>query len=118
MLLFVGERRSERAKKLGLHWEDGGLAAKPLFEALDAVGIDPARCRFVNWFEGGKAATRRHRGPIVALGAKVQKALADESIRFIPLVHPAARGAIRRRDRYIAHVVDRLGALKPRRRAA
>lgn len=106
--LIVGERRSELAKKLGLRWEDGGLAAKPLFEALRAAGVDPATCRFVNWFEGGKSLTRSYRGPIIALGNKVQSALAGEGIAFIALVHPAARGLIRKRERYIAHVVERL----------
>jgi hypothetical protein len=110
-ILFVGERRSEKAKTLGLRWENGGLAAKPLFEALEAIGIKPQECRFTNWFEGGKTVTRKHRGIIVAMGNKVQNALTAEGIAFISIVHPAARGLIRRRDRYLAHVAERLGAL-------
>jgi hypothetical protein len=111
-ILFVGERRSDLAKKLGLRWKDGGLAAKPLFEALAACQIDPAACHFVNWFEGGKTATRRHKGHVIALGKKVQRALDEENIEYIPLVHPAARGHIRRRDKYIAHVKEQLLHLK------
>ena len=117
-ILFVGERRSEKAKQLGLYWKDGGLAAKPLFEGLRAAGIEPTECRFVNWFEGGKSATRRHEGVVVAMGQKVQSALAIEGISFIPLVHPAARGRIRKRERYIAHVAQQLGHLVETRMAA
>ncbi|MCP9496556.1 MAG: hypothetical protein MSG64_19105 [Pyrinomonadaceae bacterium MAG19_C2-C3] len=31
---FVGERPSKRAVELNLKWEEGGLAAAPLFDAL------------------------------------------------------------------------------------
>jgi hypothetical protein len=115
-LLFVGERRSPLAIKRGVRWENEALAAVPLFEALRAAGIDPATCQFVNWFEGGKTRTRKHRrkGRIVGLGKRVQRALAAEDIPHIPLIHPAARGLIRRRANYIAHVVDALRELHPR----
>lgn len=113
MILFVGERRSNKAKLMGVHWEDEALAAKPLFEALRLIGVDPAAQRFVNWFEGGKrevrAAARHKAMPVVAMGNKVQAALTAEGIEFIPLVHPAARGKIRRTDLYRAHVKERLG---------
>jgi hypothetical protein len=108
MDLFVGERRSPRAKAMRVRWENEALAAVPLFEALRAAGIDPATCRFVNWFEGGKTVTRKHRGRIIGLGKKVQKALAAEGIAHVPLIHPAARGAIRLRANYVAHVVAAL----------
>lgn len=110
-LLFVGERRSNKAKTMDVRWQDGALAAKPLFEALRECGINPVDCTFVNWFEGGKAATRRHVGVVVAMGNKVQQALDAEGINYIPLVHPAARGLIRRTDRYRAHVAKQLGAV-------
>lgn len=111
-ILVVGERRSPRARKMRVRWEDEALAAVPLFEALRANAIDPlADCRFVNWFEGGKRHTSRHTGQILALGQKVQKALTAEGIAHIPLVHPAARGAIRLRANYIAHVTEALVAL-------
>jgi hypothetical protein len=38
----------------------------------------------------------------------VQRALTGEGIAHIPLVHPAARGKIRLRANYIAHVVAML----------
>jgi hypothetical protein len=105
-LLIVGERRSPLAIKRDVRWEDEALAAVPLFEALRAAGIDPTSCRFVNWFEDGEPIVRNHTGRIVALGQKVQKALTAEGIEHIPLVHPAARGKIRLRANYIAHVVS------------
>lgn len=107
-ILVVGERRSPRAKQLGVRWEDEALAAVPLFEGLRAAGIDPAACRFVNWFEGGKGATRKHKGRRLGLGRKVQRALGAEGLPHIALVHPAARGKIRLRATYVAHVVAAL----------
>jgi len=110
-ILVVGERRSERAVRMGVRWKDEALAAIPLFEALRACDIEPEDCTFTNWFEGnaGKWATRRHKGRILALGKKVQQALVAEGIAHVPLVHPAARGAIRLRSAYIAHVAQALG---------
>lgn len=107
--LIVGERRSERAKSMGVRWEDERLAAIPLFEGLRAAGVDPKGVRFVNWFEDGQTTVRAHKGRIIALGRKVQRALAKEGIDFIALVHPAARGSIRLRETYVAHVVGQLG---------
>jgi hypothetical protein len=106
--LIVGEERSNRAKSMGVRWEDERLAAIPLFEGLRAAGVEPKSCRFVNWFEDGQAVVRSHKGQIIALGQKVQKALTTEGIPFIALVHPAARGSIRLRANYVAHVVEQL----------
>jgi hypothetical protein len=39
--IFVGERCSRRARVMGVHWKSGPLAAKTLFDALRACGIDP-----------------------------------------------------------------------------
>jgi hypothetical protein len=104
-ILFVGERRSAKAKRMGVWWEDGRLAAKQLFDALVACGVDPGACRYTNWFErGGKRAVREHAGPVVALGKKVQTALAARGLAHVAMVHPAARGRIRKKERYIEHV--------------
>jgi hypothetical protein len=109
MYLIVGERRSDKAKRMGVRWEDEALAAIPLFEALRACGVDPAACKFVNWFEDdGAQVAREYAGPIIALGNKVQAAMRAEGLDHIPLVHPAARGAIRLRKNYIAHVREQL----------
>src|ERR1044072_637972 len=110
-LLIVGERRSNLAIKRGVRWEDEALAAVPLFQALRAAGVEPANCRFVNWFEDGEAVVRQHTRRIVGLGQEVQEALAAEGIRDLPLVRRAARGEIRLCANYIARVVSVLTAL-------
>ena len=53
-MLFVGEERSELAKKMNVTWKDGRLAAKQLFDAFDYCGIDKNKQEFCNWFEGGE----------------------------------------------------------------
>ena len=105
-ILFIGERRSNRAKQLGVTWEMGGLAAKQLHDALRANGINPTDCRYTNWFEDDESVVINHVGPRIAMGIKVQKALMKRDIDFTPMIHPAARGRIRRKDRYMEHVRD------------
>ena len=118
--VFVGERRSPRAMAIGATWEGGRLAAKTLHDALRACGLDPARQVYLNLFaDPGEAdAARVIRpdilaelrviaalgAPIVGLGRLVQRALARAGIAHRPLTHPAARGSIRRRATYQAHV--------------
>lgn len=106
--LFVGEKRSAKAEQMNVRWKDGRLAARQLFDALDTAKVSPDECDFTNWFEdGGPACVRRlaKRGiPIVGMGQKVQAALDAAGISHAKLVHPAARGAIRKKHRYAAHV--------------
>jgi hypothetical protein len=107
--LFVGEKRSERAKQLGLTWKDGGLAAKPLFEGLAFAQINLNQCQFTNLFErGGIKTVRGFNGVIVGMGRKVQGKLDKLQIPHLKLTHPAARGSIRKRGRYLQHVYDTL----------
>jgi hypothetical protein len=104
-ILFVGERRSSLAIHMGVRWENGRLAAKQLFDALKACGLDPADHRYTNWFErGGKKIVRLHEGPIVAMGRKVQREMTCRGLSHFAMTHPAARGLIRKKERYIAHV--------------
>lgn len=111
-MLFVGERRSNLAIERGWRLADGRLAGKQLFDALERCGINPRHCQFTNWFErGGKVAVTRARAQglaVIALGQKVADALAERRIECIVLVHPAARGRIRKKHRYAAHVRARL----------
>ncbi len=125
-LLFVGECRSLTAQRKGWTWKDGRLAAKPLFEALAAMGIDPRQHAYTNlWMDGVPTdlafippariarlrATLKVKGNvIVALGKRVSANLARLGIDHVALVHPAARGRIRKRERYHAHVKERLSA--------
>jgi hypothetical protein len=119
--LFVGEKRSPTAIRMGVTWEDGRLCAKNLHEALVGAGIDPSEVTFANlWRDDGALdgnalyewlprATRWWGVTIVALGVKVQAVLEQHDIPHIKLCHPAARGSIRKRERYQAHVREVLG---------
>jgi hypothetical protein len=112
MFLFVGEERSELAKTRNVRWEDGALAAKQLFDALRSCGIDPEQQQFTNLFERGgvsKILAARAAGMrIVGTGKKVQLDLDRRRISHLALTHPAARGRIRRKDRYTNHVREAL----------
>lgn len=123
-LLFVGECRSLTAQRKGWTWADGRLAAKPLFEALEAMGVDPKAHQYVNlWSDRAELGILPHtiallrarvaglpwRAVIVALGKRVSTELTKRGIDHVALVHPAARGAIRKRERYHAHVAETLG---------
>lgn len=119
-MIFVGECRSLTARRRGWTWKDGRLAAKPLFEALNAMGIDPSGHEYMNlwtdaiipvvpWQRVTLLRTRRQDGiVIVALGRRVSDELARRDVDHVALVHPAARGRIRKRERYIAHVREKL----------
>jgi uracil-DNA glycosylase len=121
--LFVGEQRSRRAIRLGVRWEDGRLSGKTLHDALRAAGLDPAEQTFVNLFREAPGRHRVDRAalarirvlaatgfPVVAMGCKVQEALVRAGVRHVPLVHPAARGVIRTKCLYQAHVAGVLSA--------
>lgn len=124
--LFVGERRSTRAQQMGVYWESGRLAAKTLHDSLRALGLDPQRQVYLNLYEDAPASAplvlkagvlsllrkwsmrgpRRNRVTIVAMGRHVQRELTRAEIPHLALTHPAARGAIRRTERYQAHVAE------------
>lgn len=115
--IFVGECRSATAVDRGWTWRDGHLAAKPLFEALEAMGIDPKAQRFLNLFRDppnavyyNPAAVARLRAAndivVVAMGLRQSAGLAALGIEHRTIVHPAARGRIRKRERYVAHVAE------------
>ncbi len=55
-LVFVGERRSQRARQLNASWTTGGLAASTLHAALRACGIEPSAVLFLNLFREGDGA--------------------------------------------------------------
>lgn len=126
-LIFIGECRSLTAIRKGWSWKDGRLAAKPLFEALRAMDVDPQEHLYYNLFNDPPARRNARRWVpkvndgivtgllvqvkgrvVVALGAKVSVELARRSIKHVALVHPAARGKIRKRERYHAHVKAKL----------
>lgn len=106
--LFVGESRSDLSLKIGVTWEDRRLATKQLFDCLKIIGIDPKIQEFENWFDGDKDKIRNYKGIRIAMGARVQLALARENIDFIPIYHPATRGTVRIKENYAAHLKERM----------
>lgn len=115
--LFVGERPSPLAASRAWTWEDGRVCARTLLDALADAGIAREACRFLNlWSSPGLGPTdepaqlapivaaSRSGATVVALGRLVQRELARAGVPHRSLIHPAARGAIRRRAVYHAHV--------------
>lgn len=112
--LFVGERRSLTAIKHGYTWESGRLCANTLWEALKAAGIEPLAQLFANAQEDdgsphpeldAVARCALARGVVVvSLGKTAHEALNGLGVPHARIIHPAARGAIRKRERYQEHV--------------
>ena len=89
------------------------MAAKQLFDALRACEIDPNKQLYDNLFTQGDMhrfirKLKRTKRIVVAMGKKVGNFFDKNSIHHIKLIHPAARGNIRKKENYIAHVRERL----------
>ena len=120
--LCVGEKRSLTAIARGWTWADGHLAARTLHAAMGTLGLEYGHdymcCNLCD--DHGTASPSQLAGirsfhldgwQIVALGQVAARVLTAAAIPHLCLIHPAARGAIRRRDRYQAHVA---AVLSPR----
>lgn len=120
LFLFVGERPSNRAVRMGVTWSDGALAGATLFDALRNLGMDPSQQCYRNLYNSpvrGAATDRKdereavseikraqeHGLTIVGMGRIVQRVLTREAIPHLQLRHPAARGRDRLRARYHTH---------------
>lgn len=118
--VFVGERPSKRAVEIGATWQNGKLAGHTLRRALEAAGIDPALQDYINLYSkpepdicdyaaehAALITIKRAQGAgcvIVGMGRIVCEVLTRASVPHLELVHPAARGKIRKRERYHQHV--------------
>lgn len=118
--IFIGERQSHQAKKINATWQNGKLAAKQLHDALRALNIEPANQRYVNlWSRPGTGPIKDYVDTsalvyiaesvamgytVIGMGQIVSAELKRRGITHLLIVHPAARGSIRRKDRYAAHV--------------
>jgi len=119
-IVFIGEEKSPTAIKRGWSWEDGRLAAKQLFDGLkgaeDIIKVSPKDCKFVNLFEkDGKQFIKSRdicKYVVIALGDKVSKGLDNHAIKHYKMVHPAARGKIRKKENYIKHTREILTNIK------
>jgi|SRR5947209_6462057 len=126
--LFVGEKPSDRARRLQASWRNGKLSARTLHRALRAAGYDPHAHHFTNIFlcgRGDMVVSRwclwrlrkaQEKGwVLVGLGQKVHRVLRRYKIwPFLDMIHPAARGRIRLAENYDSHVRRKLEEADPK----
>ena len=120
-ILFVGEKRSPLARKMGVTWKDGRLAAKHLFTAIERTNLEVQNCHFKNVFREiladnivNKTAVqeiKKFDGIVVAMGSKVERVLKNEGIDHSFIYHPATRGTHRNIDKYCEHFKNNLNHL-------
>lgn len=120
--IFVGENRSETAKKNGHSWQSCQATGKPvlsairLWDALKHNSLDPQAQLFFNlWNDNGKLNNlvpeilhemAEDKEIIVGMGQKVQDELEKLSIPHRKMIHPAARGKIASKILYRRHVKE------------
>jgi len=112
--VFVGEEPSKTAILKGWVWGDDHLCSKTLINALNACLIKKDSYEFRNLFKNQKVdyhvinelkdLKNIEDLTIVGMGRKVQRVLDNLSIPHLKLIHPAARGKIRKTVLYIQHV--------------
>lgn len=117
-ILFVGEKRSPLARKMGVTWKDGRLSGKHLITAIKRANLEVSNCHFKNVFREilandivNKTALReikRFDGVVVAMGRKVERVLKNASIEHEFIYHPATRGEVRNIDKYCEHFRNNL----------
>ncbi|KKU09371.1 MAG: hypothetical protein UX13_C0042G0007 [Candidatus Woesebacteria bacterium GW2011_GWB1_45_5] len=123
--IFVGENRSKMAREKGWGWQEcqrtgvPRLAAKPLWEALFEIKLDPNGQIFFNLWDDGWKISRfvpeilkemaEDGEVIIGMGRKVQAELRRLNIPHREMAHPAARGKIRATHLYRKHVREVLG---------
>lgn len=107
-ILFVGEKRSKTAIEKDWTWEDGHLAAKQLFDALKSIGVGLAGLRFTNVFndrgEPSFNPSEIQDSRVIAMGMLASKELDRLGVEHDTIIHPAARGKIRKKERYARHL--------------
>ena len=108
-ILFIGENRSPSAIRMNVTWKDKRLAAKQLFDAFDMNNINYSEFEFCNVKEPKDFLNKVESAladdvPIIGLGKVVQQILNNMDIKHTPMIHPAARGLIRKKEHYAEHV--------------
>ena len=106
-VLFVGEKRSAKAVEMNVTWKDRRLASKHLFDAFESLGVNTDEFKFCNELEPSVVLVAEAiitNTPIVAMGRIAQKELSKMGVSYHAMIHPAARGRIRNKQRYAAHV--------------
>lgn len=103
----MGIKRSSRAKELGYYWRDGKLSGRTLFRALRFCGIDPEKQHYFNMVDCSirhLKGAKRSGLTVVAMGNVVSTYLEKHGVNHLKMVHPAARGKIRKLGVYEKHV--------------
>lgn len=116
----MGENRSKTAQEKGWSWQEcqrtgiPRLAAKPLWEALTEMNISPSEQIFFNLWDDEWQLNKfipeiltemaEDGEIIVALGQKVHNELTKQGIPHREMIHPAARGKIRKTSLFRKHV--------------
>lgn len=120
--IFVGERPSISAWKFSKQWSDGAYAGKQLKDAIDKIDcLEFADITFCNLWITPKEmsnaafdvvaldkslqdiAVYSQWWTVVGMGKIVQNELDHFGIEHLKLIHPAARGKIRKKNRYLKH---------------
>jgi hypothetical protein len=121
-IIFVGEQRSKTAIKRDWTWFDKRLCSKTLRVILDDYGLDLDDYTFINLFDDEGKLDLKHlhniqslgknNWTIVSLGRRVERSLNNLGVRNTYMIHPAARGNIRKTSNYRTHVYEVLSSLK------
>src|SRR5579871_3979508 len=111
--LFVGDRPSLRAEQIGATLQNGKLSGKTLRQALIDLNLDPDAHVYLNLYARSQALEDRAAEEaacakiqgfategyvVIGLGRLVSSRLSARAIPHLRMIHPAARGTIRRRE--------------------
>ena len=120
-ILFVGEKRSPKARQMGVTWKDGRLSGKHLLTAIERANLEVSNCHFMNVFreilaedvvnKNAVAIINNFDGIVVAMGRKVEKVLKNNGIEHEFIYHPATRGELRNIYKYFEHFRNNLNHL-------
>jgi len=118
MIYFIGEKRSEQAIRNNWHWDDNVSTARFLLDCLANIGIHQSNIIFYNlWSDDGIlqkeviSELQSNSIPIVGMGKIVCDELDKYEISHMSIIHPAARGKIRKKELYTQHLQDKVGWL-------
>jgi hypothetical protein len=90
--LFVGERRSELAKKMNVTWVDRRLAAAHLSKAVENIGIKWDECTFLNVFEDDINDIKSLMGLLLEWAEKSRKNLKSTKLSMNSFIIPQPEG--------------------------
>lgn len=115
MIYFIGEKRSGQAIRNNWHWDDNVSTARYLLDCLKEIGIKQKDIIFRNlWWDDGilnyevAVELKGTDIPIIGMGSIVCDKLDSLDIEHYSIIHPAARGKIRKKELYTEHLRSKL----------